>query len=213
MAVIEAVIFDFDGVILDSANIKTEAFLQLFDQYPQHSNAIKEYHIEHQGITRYQKFEWIYLELLQKPYDSQIKEELGNAFSKIVFEKVMDANFIPGALELLQKLQGRIPAFIASGTPDRELHKIVDERGLAKYFKEIFGSNISKEKAVETISDRYDINPSNILFVGDATTDYQAALAKGTRFAAVYSKEMDAYWEENGIEPVRNLMNLDLKLE
>ena len=211
MVVIEAVIFDFDGVILDSANIKTEAFLQLFDQYPQHSKAIKEYHIEHQGITRYQKFEWIYRELLNKSYTPETKRKLGEAFSQIVFDKIMKADFIPGAKELLQKLQGKIPAFIASGTPDQELQKIVEERGLSRFFEAVYGSDISKEQAIEVISDRCKIPCSEILFIGDATTDCRAAKTKGTRFAAVYSEDMEEYWKERGIEPVQNLLNINIQ--
>ena len=36
----KAVIFDFDGVILESSNIKTEACLELFEDYPEHRAAI-----------------------------------------------------------------------------------------------------------------------------------------------------------------------------
>ncbi|GAF78578.1 unnamed protein product, partial [marine sediment metagenome] len=32
---IKAIIFDFDGVIVESSDIKTEAFRELFQDYPQ----------------------------------------------------------------------------------------------------------------------------------------------------------------------------------
>lgn len=208
MSKIQAVIFDFDGVILDSANIKTEAFLELFKKYPEHQQAIKEYHIENQGITRYKKFEWIYKELLDKPYNEEIKEKLGSNFSALVFEKIMEADAISGAMEFLETLRNNIPAYIASGTPDEELGKIIKSRNLAKYFKAAYGSNISKEEAIERVAEQESAEYSELLFIGDATTDYLAASSRDVPFIAVYSEEMEGYWKERDIEPVHNLMEI-----
>lgn len=206
---IRGVIFDFDGVILDSANIKTEAFLELFEEYPKHQETIKEYHIEHQGITRFQKFEWIYKELLKKPYNEEIKQKLGEKFSEIVFSKIMETEEIPGAIEFLKILKtDDIPAFIASGTPDEELEKIVRDRGLSEYFKTIYGSNISKEEAIDRISEQELLPYPNLLFVGDAVTDYRAAKSRKVPFVAVYSEVMEDYWKEREIKPVHNLMEI-----
>ncbi|MDR9365957.1 MAG: HAD-IA family hydrolase [Balneolaceae bacterium] len=205
---IEAIIFDFDGVILDSANIKTEAFLELFKNYPAHQQAIKEYHIENQGITRYKKFEWIYKELLDKPYNKEIKNKLGSDFSALVFEKIMETDAIPGAMEFLESLRNNIPAYIASGTPDKELHKIINNRNLSKYFKAAYGSDISKEEAIDRVVELESVEYSELLFIGDATTDYLAASARDVPFIAVYSEEMEEYWKRRGIEPVHNLMKI-----
>ena len=42
--------FDFDGVILESGDIKTQAFLELFAGYPQFRGTILEYHLGHWGF-------------------------------------------------------------------------------------------------------------------------------------------------------------------
>ena len=53
---IESVIFDFDGVIADSTNIKTEAFVALYSQYSEETQSqVKSYHIRHSGVSRYKK--------------------------------------------------------------------------------------------------------------------------------------------------------------
>lgn len=210
----KAVIFDFDGVILDSATIKTEAFLELFDEYPEHQKAIKGYHIEHQGITRYKKFEWIYSELLKKPYTEEVKEKLGEGFSALVFGKIMQAKTIPGALDFLTTLrQNNIPGYIASGTPDAELEKILENRELSKYFKAAYGSDISKEQAIDRIANDENLDYSELLFVGDAITDFRAAMSRNVPFVAVYSEEMEGYWQEKNIKPVKNLMQISDEID
>ena len=51
---IEAIIFDFDGVILESADIKTNAFRTLFEkESPELINKIISYHFKNMGISRF----------------------------------------------------------------------------------------------------------------------------------------------------------------
>ena len=53
---IDSIIFDFDGVIVDSVHIKTEAFIALYSTYPDHiKNKVKLHHLENTGISRYKK--------------------------------------------------------------------------------------------------------------------------------------------------------------
>ena len=136
---IKAIIFDFDGVILESGNIKTEAFLDLFAEYPQHQSAILDYHLENLGVSRFDKFEWIYQKLLGQSLHDDEKKRLGEAFSSIVIEKIMRCPFVPGALEVLKKYQGMYLKFIASGTPHEELEFIVKQREISEYFDGIWG--------------------------------------------------------------------------
>ena len=44
MKQIDAIFFDFDGVILESMNIKGWAFEKLFEKYPEHIEKIVEFH-------------------------------------------------------------------------------------------------------------------------------------------------------------------------
>src|SRR5690625_954567 len=136
-----AVIFDFDGVILESVDVKTDAFKELFRAYPEHQEAIVAYHENHLGVSRYHKFAWIYQELLGTMLSPSEEKRLGQQFSDLVLGKLLDCPFVPGAVELLEELKERhVPAFVASGTPQNELNWLVAHRGLSAYFQEVWGS-------------------------------------------------------------------------
>ena len=49
---IKAIIFDFDGVLVESAEIKTKAFEMLFSDYPDTIDDIVQYHKKNMGISR-----------------------------------------------------------------------------------------------------------------------------------------------------------------
>lgn len=205
---LKAIIFDFDGVILDSVHIKTDAFLELFEAYPEHHDAIRAYHLEHGGISRFVKFKWIHSELLKDPINEKQALELGERFSQLVFSKILSAPFIPGAREFLSYSGELYHCFVASGTPQDELRQIVDQRGLRDFFKEVKGTPASKEEIVTELLHKYSLYPTECLFIGDAMTDYHAATNTGTHFIARTNDELVAHWQSLEVTAVKNLMEI-----
>lgn len=187
-------VFDFDGVILESAGIKTDAFLELFADYPQHQTRVRDYHLEHQGVSRYQKFEWIYANLLKEPLSEQRSKALGERFSELVLAKVMAAPFVPGALELLDVLHGRTLLAVASGTPEVELRGIVEQRGIAHYFSDVCGAPRTKTEILRSLMFRHRCDPQQTMMIGDASTDYEAASEVGCAFYARMVPGTERHW-------------------
>ncbi len=69
---IKAIVFDFDGVILESAQIKTETFADVVKDYPkEQADAFVAYHITHMGISRHVKFQYFIEEILKQPYSAE----------------------------------------------------------------------------------------------------------------------------------------------
>lgn len=174
----QAVFFDFDGVILDSVNVKTDAFASMFRKYgPEVEKAVVDYHLAHGGVSRFEKFKYYYEKLLKKTINDKELDRLGCQFNELVLEKVLASPFIPGALETLKELKEKsIPAFVVSGTPDVELKSIVEKRKLSSYFLEVHGSPITKDIIITDILNRHELVAPECLFVGDAITDYEAAM-------------------------------------
>ncbi|MEM7049143.1 MAG: HAD family hydrolase [Acidobacteriota bacterium] len=202
---LRAVVFDFDGVILESTEIKTRAFADLFADRPEHREAILRHHLENVGLSRYRKFEWIYRELFAEPLSDEASRQLGERYSAIALEQVMACPMVPGARQVLADLVGKLPAFVASGTPQVELRQIVAERGLGPYFAEVHGAPRPKEAILEDLLQRHRLAPREVVMVGDGMTDLRAAQAVGTRFVG---RELGSVFAAEEVPRVADLVGL-----
>ena len=98
---LSGIIFDFDGVVLESADIKTRAFAALFGAFPGHIEQILAYHLENAGLSRYVKFRHIYQHFLHEPLPETLMESLDRRFSELVADEIRRCPFVPGVLEFL----------------------------------------------------------------------------------------------------------------
>jgi phosphoglycolate phosphatase-like HAD superfamily hydrolase len=173
----EAIIFDFDGVVVESGDIKTQAFVNLYREYGDEIMAeVAQYHCRNGGMSRYHKFRHFQQHLLKKPPLTPDEENLLDLrFSELVVEAVIASEGVPGAVELIRRESDRIPLFVASGTPEAELNIIVKRRGLAQYFSAIRGSPASKQTLIADILSAYRLRPDRVLMIGDALVDYTSA--------------------------------------
>ena len=190
----QALFFDFDGVILDSVDVKTEAFAQMFRSYGEEiEKAVVEYHLANGGMSRFEKFRYYYDKLLHIPITDDKLEQLGEEFSDLVVRKVIDSPFVPGAESCLRSAQNDgISCYIASGTPDEEIRTIVSAKGLRHFFQEVHGSPRRKDVIVADILERKQYKAGHCLFIGDALADYDAARTNGLYFLGIVKSLQDS---------------------
>lgn len=172
----KAIIFDFDGVILDSVDIKTKAFSEIYSPFGSDvEQRVIKHHQHHGGISRYIKIAHYHQKFLGIELSSEMLDQLVRKFSELVFEQVLQCSFITGAKEFLDEYYQILPMFIATGTPQKEIEEIVNVRGMTKYFQGVFGSPTVKEDIIREILFSHQLNNTEVLFVGDAMTDFLAA--------------------------------------
>lgn len=206
---IKVIVFDLDGVLLESADIKTEAFRVLFEGYPDRLDQIIKYHKENGGLSRFKKFEFIYKNILKMPYDDEIKTKLGQRFEELALEKVMKCPFVDGAIEFLDNYHKKIPLYVVSGTPDLELKEILKKRDISKYFVDIFGSSKEKPYWLNFIINKEKIQSKNVLFIGDSLSDYRAAVASEVNFIGRINNRGDNIFpKRNYLAVIKNLKEL-----
>ncbi len=180
----QAIIFDFDGVVVESGDIKTQAFAELYRPHGEAvTAAVVQYHRLNGGMSRYQKFRYFQQHLLGKPpLTPDEEQELDRQFSELVVEAIVTGEAVPGANEFIRQQAARIPLFVASGTPETELNSIVMRRGLAPYFTGVRGSPTSKQALIADILSVHALAPERVLMIGDALIDYQSAQLNGVAF-------------------------------
>jgi len=215
---IKNIIFDFDGVILDSTKIKTDAFLELYKDYGKDvQKKVFKYHNENLGIDRFTKIKFFHSNFLNIKINKTELNKLAINFSSNIFNKIINCQFIEGAREFLEKNEKNYTFFISSGTPQDELKKILKLKQIDKYFTDIYGSPFSKNQHVTIIKRKYYIDESETIFVGDATIDQQTAKKNNLFFVGINSTsnlfEDEKYKTSNlkSLKKIIDLINFDKK--
>jgi HAD superfamily hydrolase (TIGR01549 family) len=211
---IQAAFLDFDGVILESIEVKAWAFKKLFEEYPQQVDEIVSYHMENGGISRFVKIKYIYEKILKQPLSDEYFKYLCQRYSELVFARVLQCEFVKGAKEFLDKYHRQMPLFVISGTPQEEMREIVEQKDLSQYFQGVFGSPNSKDYWVKKILSESQFPGRQTIFVGDAKSDYEAAKQGGCIFFARIPPGGEDIFEEKDIAyRIKDLSELDLILE
>ena len=182
----DAIVFDFDGTLVDSNEIKSSAFGKLYESYGEEIvRKVIDYHKEHVGISRFIKFKHWQENLLGKPYSDELGEQLSRHYSGLVMEAVVKAPFCEGAYKFLKKFHHSYPLYVASGTPQLELREIVKRRNLDTFFRGVYGSPSSKKQILEHILMQNNWSPNRLLMVGDALSDWEGAKQANVCFVGI----------------------------
>lgn len=210
---IKAVIFDFDGVILESVDVKGWAFQELFKGYPQYQQAILDFHLANGGMPRFDKFRYIYKEMLKKPLSDEEFEFLCQEFSRLVFDRVLSCPYVPGAKEFLENVNEDVRCFIVSGTPQEEIERVVRAKELDRYFEKVYGSPNTKNFWTKKILDDYALDNEQVLWIGDAQSDLQAAEEFDIKFVGRITKDNEGFVDHDIYARMEDLHDLDKLLD
>lgn len=189
------IVLDCDGVILESVSAKTKAFAKLVEGHGELAKQkMVEYHLSHGGVSRFLKFDWFYREILGREITKQEKDECNRLFIQYCFNEVMNASFVPGAMEFISSYCQQVPLYVISGAPHKELVEIFHARKLIDFFKGIYGSPPGKTEILIDIVRKEKVSPEETLMVGDSSTDLDAATSVGTFFYGRGSMFAESNW-------------------
>ena len=179
----ENIIFDCDGVILDSNKIKTDAFIKLFDNYPKDKiNQLVDYHKKYGGISRYKKILYFFNNIMKENISKNNLNILARKFGKISLGGLKKSNLIPGLLDILIFLKNnKKKLFVVSGSDEKDLIKVLKFKNLYKYFNIIKGSpKNKKDNLMDILPNLLDRQKS--VYIGDSEYDFITSKNLGIDF-------------------------------
>jgi len=185
---IKAIIFDYDGVIAESVNVKTEAFAELYKPYGiDVVQKVIEHHEANGGISRFEKFKIYHKNFLREDIDQLEIDVLANKFSNLVLQKVIDSPYVKGVYDFISSNYQKYDFHISTGTPSDEIETILKKKSLRFFFNEVYGSPEKKDLHVKKILKKYSYNKSEVVFIGDALSDRDAARNNNIFFIGRYT--------------------------
>jgi len=181
---IKNIFFDFDGVLAESVSAKTEAFREMYIKHGiEIADKVVEFHINNGGVSRFEKFKHWEKEFFDRDLSEEQIQSKAEEFSSLVLSKVIDSDEVGGSVAFLEKYAETLRFWIITGTPTNEIAIITNKRIIEDYFVGIHGSPQNKKYWTEYIIGKYHLNRKETLFLGDATTDLEAAKHSRLYFA------------------------------
>jgi len=204
-------IFDCDGVLLNSNSVKTEAFYRATLPYGEEkAKSFVKYHTLNGGISRYKKFEY-FLDNIAEHRNGSDLERLLSSYSESVIEGLLSCEIAEGLSSLREKTLSS-SWMVVSGGDQKELRDVFKKRGLDGFFdKGIFGSPDTKEYILNVkFSDGKISKPA--IFLGDSKYDYIASQSINVEFLFVRDwselNDADSWIAKNKLKSIGKIKDL-----
>ncbi|MGE5373188.1 MAG: HAD family hydrolase [Solirubrobacterales bacterium] len=196
LASYNTIILDCDGIILDSNSIKTDAFYEVALVYGQEAaRSLAAYHKQNGGISRYLKFQYFFREILGKDQaDREIQAAIDH-YGELVRARLATCNLTEGLLAFLDSIPDHIPKYVVSGGNEAEVREALQQQGLGRYFRDIWGSPATKDEIFGREIDTRTLVPP-MLYIGDSIYDYECASRYGMGFIFVYQYTEVQNWQD-----------------
>lgn len=208
---IDAIIFDFDGVLAESVDVKGQAFYELYEDAGKDiQDKVLAFHEANGGVSRYDKIRYYEQTLCGRTPTEESVQSRAERFSQIVEQRVIESDWVKGAKDFLETHSHTIPCYIASATPEDELRRITDRRMMSHYFEGIFGTPKKKSANLKMIIEDNGYSAERVLMIGDAITDFDAAQINGTQFLGrrIQGKELPFPGDTEIIDDLQVLSSL-----
>ena len=194
------IIFDFDGVLADTNDIRVEGYRMLFQGYPDDQiQRMVDFARVNGGLSRHVKIRYFFETIRRGSISEKEVFEWADKYSAIVKQQVIEAPAIAGATEFLARYQDNFDFALISGSEQAELRDVCRQRGIAHFFVEILGSPALKEVNLAQFLARQGWEKDDCLFIGDSINDHEAVKKVGIPFLGRNSgiadwSKMDGVW-------------------
>lgn len=174
---IKNILFDFDGVILNSMPIRDYGFKKIFKDYDDDLvNKFLEYHNQNGGLSRYVKIKYFYNNLLKQEILEEKVINYAENFSIIMKKELVDKKYlIADTLKFIEHNCKKYNLHIVSGSDEKELQYLCKELEIDIFFQSIIGSPKNKKMLVRDVIETNKYLKSETILIGDSINDYESA--------------------------------------
>ena len=178
----KVIVFDFDGIVLESAGIKDEAYFELFSDLPidKRISALK-YHVLTPGVNRRKKIKKMMQLFLNYPVTGRSVDFYCNRYAELVACKLENCSVVDGFLDFCEVFKAK-PIYVASAAPESEVIEISKKKDLFLLFKKIYGSPDNKVNILNKIIYEESIEPKDLVFIGDRESDFAVSATTSVHF-------------------------------
>lgn len=188
----KCVVFDFDGTLVDSNDIKRDTFFAIARRWDASDEVVADVFERWPAADRYEKTERIAEALISRgllPEGSSRQEwaaRLAEEYTTQCENAIAACDEIPGATQTLDSLKSMgFTLFVNSATPVQPLRKLLALRGWEHFFQCIYGAESSKADNLREIASQTGTKPDEIVHVGDQADDLLATEQFGCHFIAM----------------------------
>lgn len=176
---IKVIIFDLDGLLIDSQPLQYEAYNSVFSKYGAPMSLKDWYSWVHKG---WHSKNWIEKNNLSLQAD-KIRDEKKKIYDKLVRDKLQ---FKPGAFNLINKLQKNYRLCVASSSRIESIRLALDKFKIIPKFEKILSdTEMQRGKPHPDIflktAQLMNVKPSECVVIEDSVAGLKAAKAAGMR--------------------------------
>jgi len=170
---LKAIIFDYDGVIVDS-------FISVFEVY---KKICKRFDVAYpKTLEEFRKLYGYNYKELQKNLgiDEKDADEVGKIFSVEIVKK--KHGVFPGIVNVIKTLANEYKIFLVSAAMSAEILPRIEEFGLKNVFEKFYcgwDQKIHKSDLMKNIFSEYGYSANEVVALGDRAIDYDAAKTAG----------------------------------
>ncbi len=209
------IIFDFDGVFVQSNQIKTLAFIKVYKKLGLNNDQLKyieNFHKKNLGMSRFEKFKILHKFFFDINLNKNKLKKLSETFGEIVLNKIVSMPLSRCLKNFLKRNHKKYYFYISTGTPTKEIKKIIKIFCLEKYFIKIYGSPLNKNNHIKKIIKNKNFNKKNIFFIGDSEIDYKTSNNNNIKFILFKNKYNKVSNFKNKIFYIKNFCDFNKKL-
>ena len=183
----KTIIFDLDGVLFDSNQIKGNNIYQATCEFVNTDEAKKftAYFTGLNGIPRGVKINHFFSD------NPDMASALLARYNQLNQESIYQAPQTPGAKDFLNFCKEKYTLFVLSGGAEQEIRKLLEQNHLTSFFRKIMGGPLNKSENLKKETFEHPV-----LYIGDSKVDFETAQKFNFDFVFMYGYTQFSEWQD-----------------